>query len=137
MGRSWWYDSYWEKDRKPTRRRFQLPRRRPWVWIALIILSFVLSASNTSFHAVGIMWFLGFVYYFCRILTFAIFIRAILSWFVISRYNLLIILLDDITEPILSPLRRIIPRLGMFDITPLVAIGILYLVPFILNHLLT
>lgn len=137
MGRPWWYDSYWEKGRKPTRRRFHLPRRRSWVWIALIILSFILSAGNTGFHAAGIMWFLGFVYYFCRILTFAIFMRAILSWFMISRYNLLIILLDDVTEPILSPLRRIIPRLGMFDITPLVAIGILYLVPFILNRLLT
>jgi YggT family protein len=33
--------------------------------------------------------------------------------------------LDQITEPILSPLRRIVPRIGMIDITPLVAIIIL------------
>ena len=26
------------------------------------------------------------------------------------------------TEPILSPLRRIVPRIGMIDITPIVAI---------------
>jgi len=31
-------------------------------------------------------------------------------------------ILYDITEPILDPLRRVIPRLGMIDITPLVAI---------------
>jgi len=33
--------------------------------------------------------------------------------------------LDQITEPILSPLRRIVPRIGMIDITPLVAIILL------------
>lgn len=31
-------------------------------------------------------------------------------------------ILYDITEPILDPLRRVIPRLGMIDLTPLVAI---------------
>ena len=31
-------------------------------------------------------------------------------------------ILFEITEPILDPLRRVIPRLGMIDITPLVAI---------------
>ena len=34
-------------------------------------------------------------------------------------------MLDQITEPILSPLRRIVPRIGMIDITPLVAIILL------------
>jgi YggT family protein len=39
--------------------------------------------------------------------------------------NPLIEVLDQITEPILAPLRRIVPRLGMIDITPLVAIILL------------
>jgi YggT family protein len=47
------------------------------------------------------------------------------------------LLLDDITEPLLAPLRRVIPRLGIFDLSPLVAIGILYLIPFIFSLLLT
>jgi YggT family protein len=34
-------------------------------------------------------------------------------------------MLDQITEPILAPLRRIVPRIGMIDITPLVAIILL------------
>ena len=36
--------------------------------------------------------------------------------------NPLVNLVYLITEPILAPLRRIIPPLGMFDITPMVAI---------------
>jgi YggT family protein len=30
--------------------------------------------------------------------------------------------LYEVTEPILAPLRNVIPRIGMIDITPLVAI---------------
>jgi len=56
------------------------------------------------------------------VLTAAIFVRALLSWFPIDPHNPLVTLLYDITEPILDPLRRVIPRLGMIDITPLVAI---------------
>ena len=55
-------------------------------------------------------------------LTAAIFFRALLSWFPIDPHNPLVTLLYDVTEPILDPLRRVIPRLGMIDITPLVAI---------------
>ncbi|MFC1908458.1 YggT family protein [Chloroflexota bacterium] len=53
--------------------------------------------------------------------------RAVLSWFV-RRPNTLTMLLDKITEPILSPLRRIIPRVGMMDFSPLVAILLLRLI---------
>jgi YggT family protein len=56
------------------------------------------------------------------VLTAAIFFRALLSWFPIDPHNPLVTLLYDVTEPILDPLRRVIPRLGMIDITPLVAI---------------
>jgi YggT family protein len=56
------------------------------------------------------------------VLTAAIFIRVLLSWFPIDPRNPLVQLLYDITEPILEPLRRVIPRLGMFDLSPLVAL---------------
>jgi len=135
VGRPWWYDNYWEKEKRPKRGQPQLPRRKFWVWIALVLLPLVLAAASTGFQPVVIAWIISFINYLCRILTFAIVIRAILSWFLFARTNLLTVLLDDITEPILSPLRRIIPRLGMFDISPLVAIVILYLIPFILNSL--
>lgn len=66
-----------------------------------------------------------FVLIFIQVMTAAIFIRAILSWFRLDPYNPLIQMLDQITEPILSPLRRVMPRLGMIDLTPLVAIILL------------
>jgi YggT family protein len=60
-----------------------------------------------------------------RILMAAIFLRAILSWFQLDPRNPLITVLDQITEPILMPLRRIVPRLGMIDLTPMIAIFLL------------
>lgn len=63
-----------------------------------------------------------------QILTAAIFFRAILSWFQMDPRNPLIAVLDQITEPILAPLRRVVPRLGMIDITPLVAIILLQVI---------
>jgi len=136
VGRPWWHDSYWEKKR-PARRGLNLPKRQIWVGIAIVVLSMLLAAGSTGFRPLAITWLAGSIYYLCRILTFAIFIRVILSWFMIGRRNLLVDLLDDITEPILSPLRRIVPRLGIFDVTPIIAIAVLYFIPFILSHILS
>jgi YggT family protein len=69
--------------------------------------------------------FVNFVRVFTDIMIAAIFVRAILSWVITDPQNPLITVLDQITEPILGPLRRVVPRLGMFDITPMVAMIIL------------
>lgn len=72
--------------------------------------------------------FLYLVIYLCQVIAFIIFLRAILSWFAISPYNPIIVFLDRITEPILAPLRRVIPRIGVIDITPMVAILLLIII---------
>ena len=79
-------------------------------------------------------WFLNFVSLLFDVLTFAIFIRVIMSWFS-PRPNALTVILGKITEPILAPLRRIIPRVGMFDLTPMVAIIILQVIAAFLSRL--
>ncbi len=68
-------------------------------------------------------------------LTYLIFIRAILSWFPISRDNFLVELLFQLTEPVLSPLRRVIPTFGMIDLSPLVAILLLQLLPVMVERI--
>jgi len=73
-----------------------------------------------------------FIRILCRVLTFAIIFRAILSWFSPRPTNILAVILYRITEPILAPLRRIIPRAGMFDFTPLIAIILLQLIYYLL-----
>ena len=134
MGRPWWYDSYWEK--RTPRRQFKLSKRPLWIWMAIVLLSLLLTGSNSGFNASVIGWVVGLVYYLCRILVIIIFIRAILSWFIHGSYNLLILLIDDVVRPILSPLRRTIPRLGIFDIPLTTAVAFLYIIPVILRAIL-
>ena len=68
------------------------------------------------------------IWLLCEVLTFAIIARAILSWFSPRPTNRLAIILYQVTEPVLSPLRRVIPRVGMIDLTPLAAIMLLQLI---------
>ena len=66
-----------------------------------------------------------FIRWLCEVLTLVIVARVILTWFLLRPTNRLAIILYQLTEPFLAPLRRIIPRVGMFDFTPLVAIILL------------
>jgi YggT family protein len=54
-------------------------------------------------------------------------IRIVFSWGMLSYTNRVMRFLVDVTEPLLGPLRRRIPLLGWLDISPLVAILILWL----------
>jgi YggT family protein len=68
-----------------------------------------------------------------QILAFAIFARAIISWFPIDRSGPVVQALNAVTEPILEPLRRVIPPIGMIDITPMVAMILLLVIGGILT----
>lgn len=79
----------------------------------------------------------GILILVCRLLGFAIIARAILSWFSLRPDNQIRRFLDDLTEPFLSPLRRIIPQTSGIDFTPMVAILILfYVIPLLLTLLI-
>ena len=80
-------------------------------------------------------FFLSFVSFLCWLLSILIIMRAVLSWFWPRPTNTLMIYLYKVTEPFLRPLRRIIPRTGMVDFSPLLAILILYLISVVLNRL--
>lgn len=75
-----------------------------------------------------IQFLIYFVDALFTILFWAIFGRAILSWFRLGPGNPfypLVVVLHQITEPILGPLRRVIPTIGMIDISPIVALLLL------------
>jgi len=70
-----------------------------------------------------------FVYLLVYALTTAIFLRAIFSWFVPpGSDNVIMRFLREITEPILSPIRRVMPSMGMLDLAPFVAMILLQVV---------
>lgn len=58
------------------------------------------------------------------LLTVLIFLRIIFSWMTRERGPLMVFLMQC-TEPILAPLRRLLPRVGMLDFSPVVAVILL------------
>jgi len=63
------------------------------------------------------------------ILTIAIFARVIVSWIAVGGsggQNSIVVFIYQITEPILAPIRKIMPRTGAIDLSPMVALLLLY-----------
>lgn len=58
----------------------------------------------------------------------ALIIQAIMSWVGNSYGNPMGSLLDSLTAPILDPIRKFVPLIGMVDLSPLVAILLLQVV---------
>ncbi|MCC6386451.1 MAG: YggT family protein [Dehalococcoidia bacterium] len=63
-----------------------------------------------------------FTLVFIQILTWAIVARSLLSWFPIDQSSPLYQMLFRVTEPIIEPLRRVMPNTGMMDLSPMAAI---------------
>ena len=70
-----------------------------------------------------------------RVYVWIILIRAILSWFSPNYSNPLIHFLINVTEPVLSPIRRLIPIRGI-DISPIIVIFIIELIRTQIVHLI-
>lgn len=110
-----------------------LPAAAPWWALATVVLAGILVISllgflrgqvlavagaatlgATGFIALLISWTFG-------ILRLALIVRVVSSWIRVSPYSKWIRWSFVLTEPMLRPLRSIIPTIGMIDITPIVA----------------
>ena len=70
------------------------------------------------------------------ILKIALVVRVISSWLPVSPSSRWIRWSYALSEPVLAPLRRIVPNLGMLDITPILAYFLLNLVESLLFRLM-
>ena len=119
------------------------PKVAPFIAIILIIVTgyLVIQVAGSILNTVaGIIYatssgkigapiaIMGYLLFgFLSLYTLVIFIRIIFLWVAVSYTNPLMRFLFRTTEPLLGPLRRIVPLLGMFDISPIVAFFILWL----------
>ena len=72
-----------------------------------------------------------FVSYLLVALQIAIIARVIVSWLPIgadSPFAPVVRMIYEITEPILGPIRRLLPGLGMFDLSPMIALVLIWMI---------
>jgi YggT family protein len=72
-----------------------------------------------------------FVNLLVPVLYLSILARVIVSWIPISedsRFAPVVRVIYQVTEPILGPIRRLIPGLGMLDLSPMIAIILLMVI---------
>ncbi len=116
------------------------PNFAPLILILIVILLgwFVLQLSESiqftiistieSIRRGALVAMLGYLIYGALdVYLLLIFIRIIFSWGMVSYTNRIMRFLVKVTEPLLAPMRRMIPPIGPFDISPIAAIILILL----------
>lgn len=71
------------------------------------------------------MFIVNFINLLFQALSIAILGRVILSWIDPQGNMRVSQILHEMTEPVLGPIRSIIPPIGMFDLSPIIALLLL------------
>ncbi len=100
-------------------------------WFALQLAESVIGTIAGIFISVqsgAVVAAIGWVLYgVLDVYALLIFIRIIFSWGAVSYTNRLMRFLINATDPLLVPLRRMMPALGPFDLSPIIAFILIWL----------
>jgi YggT family protein len=107
------------------------------VQMILMALTLLLSYGTTGDPLSLLVWaIIGVTALFLKIFFFALIVSVILSWVAPGSHNPGAELVNQICEPVLAPLRRVLPNLGGLDISPILAFLILKLLDMlVINNL--
>ncbi len=81
---------------------------------------------------------LDLIFMLLKIYTWVIVASALITWVSLDPRNPIVKILRQITEPVLAPARRLLPpwKTGGLDFSPLIVIFAIWLVEWVLRHLL-
>ena len=114
------------------------------ILVALVITYFAMSIVHETFRVIdkfgevtatgNVKGFIGLIIYaLLDVLVLFIFIRFISSWFVFHRKTFLGFV-KRVTDPIMVPAQRMIPTIGMFDISAMIVLILIsFLQMFVMN----
>lgn len=128
----------WQTTRTPVNvLRQVIPRWRNWDVPALVfalILAYILIQIDLALGAPGfgpqllasVAWaILKLATLLCNLYFFTILIQALMSWISPNQYTPATAILFTINEPLLRPVRRVLPSIAGLDLSPLVVVVVL------------
>ena len=71
-----------------------------------------------------------------NVYSFLILARVLLSWVNVNPSNPIVLFIYGVTEPILQPLRNVIPAIGTMDISPIAALILLQILESLIMSLI-
>lgn len=106
------------------------------VWLLKLVQYALLMAllNLTHWSVLPVLALLGVARLAISVATAVIIIAAVLSW-TQSRGSPIAAVLDRLADPLLAPLRRLLPRVGGLDLSPLVALVALQVLGIVLGSL--
>ena len=102
-----------------------------------VLLLFFISGDHADFATIAITTIVKLVTLSINLFVYAIFIRIILSWIAPGQINPATAIITTLTEPVLRPFRRLLPPLGGFDISPILAVILLVALTIVVSGLNT
>jgi len=99
------------------------------VQLILMALTLILMGYGLDNPGLLLVWsVIGVTALFLKVFFFALIISVILSWVAQGSHNPAVELVNQICEPLLAPIRRILPSMGGLDLSPIVAFLVLNLI---------
>jgi YggT family protein len=78
---------------------------------------------------------LGIVAMVVNIYFIAILASIVLSWVAPGSYNPTVVLIHQLTEPVMAPFRKLLPPMGGLDLSPILVFLLINVVQIVLRHL--
>ncbi len=122
--------------------RYAIPSFRNFDFASLVVAWAISVAARAVLRpelldVIGLL-LLGGLVYMLQVLTnffmFAIFILVLASFLAQGTYNPVLTLFNQLLEPIVGPIRRVLPTFGPIDFSPMVVLIIIFLVQDVLRR---
>lgn len=91
-----------------------------------VLVIFLIAGVTPQIGPIALLAAVSLVSLTFKLFAFAVLIRVVLSWVGQGVYNPAVAFIHALTEPVLRPVRRIIPPMGGLDLSPLFATILLF-----------
>jgi YggT family protein len=111
--------------------------------VLAILLQMLATALLLTINGAGLinpiymlLWaIIGCVNLVVQIYFVAILVNIIVSWVAPGSYNPLVLLLHQLTEPVMAPFRKLLPPLGGLDLSPIIVFLLIKVIQILIKHL--
>lgn len=83
-----------------------------------------------------VVFIIGFIHLAAQVITILVIVDVLLGYFM-SPYQPVRQTMDRLVEPMLSPIRRVVPAVGMIDFSPIILVILIQVVEYLLIRILS